>query len=60
MMFCLHPVQGFLKLMKSCSHFPIISYYSADFKNQETMAIIGYSIQGLVAKLKDIVANGYG
>ena len=51
---------GFPKLTKSCSHFPKILLISVDSKagckgNNDKN---GYSIQGLVAKVKNTVANG--
>ena len=45
--------QGSPKLTKSCSHFPKILQFKAGCEGN-----IGYSIQGLVAKVKDTVANG--
>ena len=47
-------------LTKFCSHFPKIILTNSDLKQvvKGTMAKIGYSIQGIVAKVKDTVANG--
>ena len=53
--------QGFLELTKSCSHFLKVLLTTADFKSllyKEVMVKIGYSVQGLVAKVNDTVANG--
>ena len=53
--------QGFPKLAKSCSHFPKILLTGADLKHtgcNGNNGKIGYSVQGLVAKVKDTVANG--
>jgi hypothetical protein len=55
--------QGFPKLIKSCSHFSSTSILpiTVNIKSslyRKVMAKIGYSIQGLVAKVKDTVANG--
>ena len=51
--------QGFPKVIKSCSHFSKTLLTTADIKagcigNKK----IGYSVQGLVAKVKDTVVNG--
>ena len=55
--------KGFPKLAKSCSHFYQILPITADIKAGCTYigcnVEIGYSVQGLVAKVKDTVANGY-
>ena len=52
--------QGFLKLTKSCSHFPKIlltsAFSKAGYKGNNGKN--GYSIQGLVAKVKGTLANG--
>ena len=48
-------IQGFPKLTKSCSRFPKILLINAD---QGTNGKIGYLVWGLVAKVKDTVANG--
>ena len=57
------PSQGFPKLTKSCSHFYQILPNTADIKVSciyvECNEKIGYLVQGLVAKVKDTVANGY-
>ena len=60
---CQYQFHGFPKLIKSCSHFYRMLPYTADIRagcvyigcNVE----IGYLVQGLVAKVKDTVANGY-
>ena len=53
--------KGFPKLTKSPNHFPKILLTSGDLKSRlygKSMAKIGYSIQGLVAKVKDTIMNG--
>ena len=49
-------VQRFPKFTKSCSHFSKIMPTTQVV--QEIMAKIGYSVQGLVAKVKNMKANG--
>ena len=52
---------GVPEAYKFCRHFPNALPTSADLKSQllwETMAKTGYSIQELVAKVNDTVANG--
>ena len=56
------PSQGFPKLTKSSSHFYQILPNTADIKSELHIKCnekIGYSVQGLVAKVKDTVANSY-
>ena len=60
---CQYQFHGFPKLTKSCSHFYRMLPYTADIK-AGCMYIgcsveIVYLVQGLVAKVKDTVANGY-
>ena len=57
--------QGFPKHIKSCSHFSKILLITADIKTlilkqvvKEAMGKIAYSVQGLVAKVKDTIADG--
>ena len=52
--------QGFPKLTSSCSHFSKILLTSVHRKAscEENNGKNGYSVQGLVAKVKDTVANG--
>ena len=50
------------KHTKSCTHFPKILLTSASSQNwvvKETIAKNGYTVQGLVAKVMDTVANDY-
>ena len=50
--------QGFPKLTKFCSQFPTILLTNADLNSQLYRKQWRYSVQGLLAKVKNTVANG--